>query len=142
MFPTRYELSQLINNSITRNVRLLNLTLMNWFVKILISSLAVMLSAWLLPGIQIDDYFTGIAVALVLALLNTFLKPLLVIITLPITVFTLGLFLLVINALIIMMAGNWISGFVVDGFWWALIFSFVLSFITSLMEGLGETSKN
>lgn len=115
---------------------------MNLLLKILVSSLAVMLSAWLLPGIHIDDYFTGIAVAIVLALLNTFLKPFLVVITLPITVFTLGFFLLVINALIILIAGNWIPGFVVDGFWWALIFSFVLSFITSLMEGLGESSKN
>ncbi len=115
---------------------------MNLFIKILISSLAVMLSAWLLPGIHIDDYFTGIAVAIVLALLNTFLKPLLVVITLPITVFTLGFFLLVINALIILLAGNWIPNFVVDGFWWALIFSFVLSIITSLMESLGQSSNN
>lgn len=114
---------------------------MNLIVKIIISSLAVFLSAYLLPGVGVDSYITAIWVAIVLALLNGFLKPLLVILTIPATVLTLGLFLLVINAAIILLADNFVDGFYVDGFWWALLFSLVLSVVTSLMEGLGGKSE-
>lgn len=114
---------------------------MNLLVKIIISSLAVFLTAYLIPGISVDSYITAIWVAIVLALLNGFLKPLLIIFTIPVTIVTLGLFLLVINAAIIMLAGNFVDGFYVDGFWWALLFSLVLSVITSLMESLGGKSE-
>jgi len=110
---------------------------MRLIIKILISSLAVMLSAWLLPGVSIDDYFTAITVAIVLGLLNAFIKPLLIIFTIPITILSFGLFLLVINALIILMVDGFVGGFEVNGFWWALLFSLVLSFTSSIMEGLG-----
>lgn len=89
--------------------------------------------AHMLPGIHIDSFWTSIIVAFVLAILNGILKPILVLLTLPITVLTLGLFLFVINALIILLAGNFVNGFEVDGFWWALLFSLLLSIITSLM---------
>jgi len=115
---------------------------MNLFVKIIISSLAVFLTAYLLPGVSVDSYITAIWVAIVLALLNGFLKPLLIIFTIPVTVVTLGLFLLVINAAIILLADNFVDGFFVSGFWWALLFSLVLSIITSLMESLeGKPEK-
>ena len=114
---------------------------MNLFIKIIISSLAVFLTAYLLPGVSVDTYITAIWVAIVLALLNGFLKPLLVIFTIPVTVVTLGLFLLVINAAIILLADNFVDGFEVSGFWWALLFSLVLSVITSLMESLGGKSE-
>ena len=110
---------------------------MNLLIRIIISSLAVFLAAYLLPGVSVDSYITAIWVAIVLALLNGFLKPLLVIFTIPVTVVTLGLFLLVINAAIILLADNFVDGFYVSGFWWALLFSLVLSIITSLMESLG-----
>lgn len=110
---------------------------MNLLIRIIISSLAVFLAAYLLPGVTVDSYITAIWVAIVLALLNGFLKPLLVIFTIPVTVVTLGLFLLVINAAIILLADNFVDGFYVSGFWWALLFSLVLSIITSLMESLG-----
>jgi putative membrane protein len=110
---------------------------MNVLVKIIISSLAVFLTAWLLPGAEVTDYLSALWVAIVLALLNGFLKPILVILTIPITIFTLGLFLLVINAAIILLGSHLVDGFYVDGFWWALLFSFVLSVITSAMESLG-----
>ncbi|MCF8257133.1 MAG: phage holin family protein [Flavobacteriales bacterium] len=109
----------------------------NILIRIVISSLAVLLTAWLLPGIDVDDYITAILVAIVLALLNGFVKPVLIILTIPFTVFTLGLFLLVINAAMVMLAHRFVSGFHVDGFWWALLFSIVLSVVTSIMEGLG-----
>jgi putative membrane protein len=110
---------------------------MNLFIKIIISSLAVFLTAYLLLGVTVDTYVTAIWVAVVLALLNGFLRPLLVIFTIPVTLVTLGLFLLVINAAIILLADNFVDGFYVNGFWWALLFSLVLSVITSLMESLG-----
>jgi putative membrane protein len=114
---------------------------MNVLIKIIISSLAVFLTAWLLPGAEVTDYLSALWVAIVLALLNGFLKPILVILTIPITIFTLGLFLLVINAAIILLGSNLVDGFYVDGFWWALLFSFVLSVITSAMESLGGKKK-
>ena len=114
---------------------------MNLIIKIIISSLAVFLSAYLLPGVEVDTYVSAIWVAIVLALLNGFLKPLLIVLTIPVTLVTLGLFLLVINAAIILLADNFVDGFFVDGFWWALIFSLVLSVITSIMESIGKNES-
>ncbi|MFN4123300.1 MAG: phage holin family protein [Flavobacteriales bacterium] len=108
-----------------------------FLLKILVVSTAVMFSAYLLPGVEVKDFVSALLVAVVLSFLNAFLKPVLIIISFPITVLTLGLFLLVINALLIMLASYMLKpGFVVDGFWWALLFSFVLSFTTSVLEGL------
>lgn len=106
---------------------------MNFIIRLIISALAVMLTAWLLPGIHVDGFLTALVVALVLAILNIILKPILIILTIPITIFTFGLFLLVINALIILLAGNLIRGFYVDGFWWAFLFSIILTIISSLL---------
>ncbi len=114
---------------------------MNYIVKIIISSLAVMLTAYVLPGIHVNTYITALLVALVLSILNGFVKPVLVILTIPITLVTLGLFLLVINAAIILLTGRFVEGFQVDGFWWALLFSLVLSVVTSIMEKLGGKKK-
>lgn len=110
---------------------------MNIILKIIISSLAVFLTAEILPGVEVSNYVAAIWVAVVLSLLNGFLKPVLVILTIPVTIFSLGLFLLVINAGIILMADYFVDGFYVNGWLWALIFSFVLSIITSIMESLG-----
>jgi putative membrane protein len=106
-------------------------------LKILILGTAVMFSSYLIPGVHVNDFVSALLVALVLSFLNTFLKPILVLISFPITILTLGLFLLVINALLIMLAAYMLRpSFEVDGFWWALLFSFVLSFITSILESL------
>ncbi|MEI6681750.1 MAG: phage holin family protein [Bacteroidota bacterium] len=118
---------------------------MPFFPKLILTSVAIMLAGYLLPGIHVSSFWTALLVALVLGFLNLFLKPLMVILTIPFTIFTFGLFLLVINALIIMIAGAWVKGFVVDGFWWALIFSILLSVISSLLEKLvrhDETTRN
>lgn len=114
---------------------------MNILIRILITSLAAFAAAYLLPGVHIDQYTTAIILAIVLALLNVIVKPLLILLTLPITLVTLGLFLLVINALIILIAEHFINGFQVDGFWWALFFSIVLSVITSILNGFGEVGR-
>ncbi|TXD79672.1 phage holin family protein [Algoriphagus ratkowskyi] len=105
---------------------------MNFLVKIFLGGIAVLIAEFFLSGIHIDTFVTGFILAAVIILINITLKPLLIILTLPITIFTLGLFLLVINALMIMLADRIIPGFQVDGFWWAILFAIVLSVINSL----------
>ncbi|MBS1651731.1 MAG: phage holin family protein [Bacteroidetes bacterium] len=109
---------------------------MKFITRILISALSVMIVATLLKGVHINNFGTALLVAIVLAFLNTFLKPLLTILTIPITIFTLGLFLLFLNALMIILAGKLVNGFSVDGIGWALLFSVILSFITSILNSL------
>lgn len=111
---------------------------MNFLIRLLVSALAAMLTAYLLPGVKIDNFITALILALVLAILNLLVKPVLIILTLPVTIVTLGLFLLVINAIIILIASNLISGFRVNGFWWALLFSIVMTIINSFMHGLAS----
>lgn len=115
---------------------------MKFLLRIVVSSLAVMVTGFLLKrGIHIQDYWAALGVAAVLALLNSFLKPLLILFTIPFTILTLGLFLLVINAVIIILTDHLIDGFQVDGFWWALLFSLVLSLVNSLLERLADLNK-
>ncbi len=107
---------------------------MKFLIKILVTGLAVLISSYILPGVHVDGMLTAVIVAAVLTLLNVSVKPLLIILTIPITVFTLGLFLLVINALMIMLAGRIVPGFDVDGFWYALLFGIVLAIISGIFE--------
>ena len=106
---------------------------MNYIFKILLTAVAVLVLANILPGVEVDNYSTAIWVAFVIGLLFSILKPVLVILTLPVTIITLGLFLFVINAALILLANNWISGFSVSGFWTALLFSILLSFFESFL---------
>lgn len=107
---------------------------MGFIIKLLLTAVAVVLSAYLLPGVNVDGFGTALIVALVLAVLNAIVRPILVILSLPITFLTLGLFLLVINALIILLTDALIPGFEVNGFLWALIFSLILSVITAIID--------
>jgi putative membrane protein len=109
---------------------------MNFLINIFIVTIAVLISSYLLPGVTVKNFLSALLVAFVLALLNTFLKPLMVILTIPFTIVTFGLFLLVINALIIMLVSAIIPSFKVDGFWWAMLFSIILSIVTWLLDGL------
>ncbi len=115
---------------------------MKLILRILLSALAVVILAKILPGISVDTYTTAIIVAIVLSILNFIVKPILVILTLPITILTLGLFLLIINAIIILLADNLISGFAVSNIWWALLFSLLLSFLQSILYSLLKEDKN
>jgi len=115
---------------------------MNFLIRLLVTALAAMLTAYLLPGVKIDSFLTALLLALVLAVLNVLVKPILIILTLPATILTLGLFLLVINALIILLATKLVSGFRVDGFWWALLFSIVMTVITSIMHGIAGSNED
>lgn len=111
---------------------------MNFLIRILITALVAFGLAYLLEGVHIDQFTTALLLALVLAVLNAIVKPLLVILTLPITIITLGLFLLVINALIILLGDYFLDGFNVDGFWWALLFSILLSVVSSILYSVGK----
>ncbi|MDR2148268.1 MAG: phage holin family protein [Tannerella sp.] len=114
---------------------------MNLLLKLLISSVAVFVTAWVLPGVSLKNFGTSILVAILLAVLNTFLKPVMQILSLPITILTLGLFLLVINTLIIMLASAIMGNrFHVNNFWWALLFSIILSLVTGLLEKIFASS--
>jgi len=114
---------------------------MNAIIKLLLTAVAVLLISNFLGGVSIDGYVSAIIVAIVLALLNLFVKPILVILTLPITIVTLGLFLLVINALIIQLASSFISGFHVDSFWIAVLFSILLTILQSILHSLIKEDK-
>jgi putative membrane protein len=102
-------------------------------IRWLIYTLSVIVTSFLLPGVHLKGFFSALGVALVLGLLNLLVKPVLILLTIPITIFTFGFFLLVINAVIILMASDLINGFAVDGFWWALGFSLILSLVDSLL---------
>jgi putative membrane protein len=106
---------------------------MKLLIRILITSGLVLLIANFMPGVHVDGFVTALLVAVVLGLLNIFIKPIFVLLTLPLTIFTLGLFLLVINAIIILLCTNIVGGFRVDSFWIALFFSVVLSILQSIM---------
>ena len=115
---------------------------MGFILKVLVTAVAAYFAAWILPGVEITDVTTAIIVALVLALLNTFVKPILVILTIPVTVITLGLFLLVINILIIKWTDSLVDGFSVDGWLTALFFSLIVSVISSLLNGLVDKDRD
>ena len=106
---------------------------MRIIMRIIVTSIIAFGLSYILSGVKFDSFWTAIILAVVLALLNAILKPILIILTLPITLITLGLFLFVINAAIILLADNLIEGFKVEGFWWALLFSLLLSIVTSLL---------
>jgi putative membrane protein len=115
---------------------------MNWIIRFLLNGLAVVLTAWLLPGVSVDDYGTALIVALVLSIANIIVKPILILLTIPITVMTLGLFLLVINAMIILLTDYLVDDFFVDGFWWALLFSLILSVFNSVFDDMAGNKKD
>jgi putative membrane protein len=114
---------------------------MNGIVKFLLSGLAVVLTAYLLPGVHVEHYGYALLAALLISLSNVIVKPILIILTIPITILTLGLFLLVINALIILLVEWLVPGFSVDGFWWALAFSLILSIFNSMFSDLTKEQK-
>lgn len=108
--------------------------IINW----ILITVAVFVAAEIVPGIEIDGFYVAFIVAVVLGIINIFLKPILMVLALPINILSLGLFTLVINALLVMLASKIVDGFYVDGFWWALIFSLVLSFVHFVLHAVGK----
>ncbi|MEJ2112238.1 MAG: phage holin family protein [Flavobacteriaceae bacterium] len=114
---------------------------MKLIIRLLLNALAVVILSKILTGVHVDSYVTAIVVAVVLALLNLVVKPILVIFTLPATILTLGLFLFVINALIILLADKLVDGFSVANFWIALLFSILLTILESILHTLLKEDK-
>lgn len=116
---------------------------MKFLFRILISTAAVLLTGWLLPDtwVHVDGLLSALIVAVVLAFLNQVVKPILILLTIPVTFATLGLFLLAINAGVIMIADYFVDGFRVNGFWCALGFSIVLSIINALLGGNNRNDR-
>jgi putative membrane protein len=102
----------------------------------ILNAVALLIVAYLLPGINVASFGSALIAALVLGLLNTLVKPVLILLTLPITVVTLGLFLLVLNALVFWFAGSILKGFEVAGFWWAVLGALVYSVVSGLLSRL------
>lgn len=114
---------------------------MKTILNILLTAVAVMILSYVLPGVEVTSFWAAIFVAVVLGLLRLFVKPILIFLTFPITIITLGIFLLVINAFIIMMADYFVSGFTVQNFWWALAFSLLLSFLQAILLSFIERDQ-
>lgn len=105
---------------------------------LILSSVAVFVTANILPGAHVDSFGTAVIVAVVLGLINTFIRPILLILTLPINILTLGLFTFVIIALLVLLVAHIVPGFTVDGFWWAMAFAIVLWIINSFLFSIGR----
>ena len=112
---------------------------MNFLTRVIISTISILVVAYILPGVEVSTPYVGFIVAVVLTLLNTIVKPVLIILTLPITIVTMGLFLLVINGIIVLIANHFIHGFTVSSLFTAIIFSLLVSIINGLL-GIGQTN--
>ena len=106
--------------------------MMHWVV----SALAILITAYVLPGVHVDGLVTALILAVVLGAISVFLRPILIFLTLPITILTLGLFVLIINGLLVMLASYIVPGFTVDSFWWAFLFGIVLAIVSSVLHML------
>ena len=107
---------------------------MDILIRLVISKLAVFVAAYILPGISLEGGFTtALVVAIVLGLVNTFIRPILLVLTIPLNILTLGLFTFVIMALMVMLVSALVPGFVVDGFWWAMAFAIIFSLINAII---------
>ena len=102
--------------------------------RLVVLSIAVMVGAWLLPGVEVTSFWAVLITAIVISLLDNLVRPILIVVTLPVTVLTLGLFLFVVNAIIILMASGIVKGFDVNSFGSALLFSLVLTAVNYLLE--------
>ena len=107
---------------------------MNILILWLVMSAAILISAYITPGVRMRGFTTSLIVSFLLAVLNLLLKPVLLILTLPVNILTLGLFTLVINAFIIIIIDKMVDGFRVDGFFWALLYGIVLTVVTSILR--------
>lgn len=109
---------------------------MNFIIRLLITAAVAFGLTYVLPGVHFEGFSSAIVFAVVLAILNLIVKPILSLLGFPLTVITLGLFSFVINAVVFLIADHFIDSMRIDGFWWALIFSIALSLVTSLVESI------
>lgn len=114
---------------------------MKFIIRLLVTAAIAFILAQVLKGVHVDQYGTAIWFAVVLGLLNAFLKPILILFTLPLTIITFGLFLFVINTITVLLASDWVKGFQIDSFGWGLLFSLLLTLCTSLLFKEEERQK-
>ncbi|MFZ3011803.1 MAG: phage holin family protein [Minisyncoccia bacterium] len=107
---------------------------MKTLIHFIVSALAILITAYVLPGVYVEGLFAALVLAVILGVINTFIRPVLVLLTLPLSIVTLGLFVLVINALLIMLASYIVPGFAVSGFWYALLFGIVLAMVSWVLQ--------
>lgn len=107
-------------------------------IKFLATIIAIFVTARILPGVHVDNFMTIVIVSILLGVVNTFVKPILIFLTLPATIVTLGLFLFIINALMVLLVDLFVEGFSVESFWWALAFSLIVSLISSFLKNLSD----
>jgi putative membrane protein len=105
---------------------------------LIVNALSIFIVSYLLSGIYVDSIWTALIVALILSILNVTLKPLLILLTIPITILTFGLFLIVVNVIILMTVDYLLAGFGIDGFFWAIIFSVLVSIVNSILYDLSK----
>ena len=108
--------------------------LFNWFL----NAVAIMIAAYVLPGVHVKDFMVALVLAVILGIINAILRPILLILTLPINILTLGLFTFIINAFLIMLTASLVKGFSVDSFLWALAFSLLLSLVNGFFHQLSS----
>ena len=109
---------------------------MQILITILLSAIAVVISSFILPGVHVADFLTAIVVAVVLGIINAILKPILIVLTLPVNILTLGLFTFIINGLLVLLVSNIVPGFKVDGLLWAILFSIILALVNGFLSRL------
>ena len=107
---------------------------MKWIVKLILRTVAIGVAAYLVPGVEIKDWFSAVVAVVVLGILNSVLRPILLFLTIPINILTLGLFTLVINTIMILITASLVGGFRVQNFFTALVFSIVLSVVNWFLE--------
>ena len=115
---------------------------MKFLLRIVIIAVVAFGLAYVLSGVQVDTFWTALVFALVLAVLNVLVKPILIILTLPLTIITLGLFLFVVNTLVVLLASRFVDGFRIANFWWGLLFALLLAVITSVLFKEIDKEKN
>lgn len=107
---------------------------MRVLISILVTAIAVAVADYIIPGVSLNTFVTAIVVGIVIGLINSLVRPILLVLTLPINIVTFGLFTLVINAFMVMLAGWIVPGFEVAGFWSALLFSLVISLLKMMFN--------
>lgn len=114
---------------------------MNFLIKILVIAAVSLGLSQILDGIHIQDFWKALIFAIILAILNVLVKPILILLTLPVTLITLGLFLLVINTLMVLLASKFVTGFSIDNFWWGFLFSLLLTIIMAVIDRMVKENR-
>ncbi len=114
---------------------------MNILINWILSALSVFAASYILPGVHVESFTAALVAALVIGIFNAILKPILIILTLPITLLSLGLFTFVIQALLILLADAFVPGFAVDGFFWALVLGLVLTVINAFLHNRNDSDQ-